>query len=229
MHAVPRVHARCRPALVAGEVPLLVVVLEQLRKILVGRHDHRAQAVPARSDAGGSDEVVGLEIGVCQHHQAERLAHRLAVHELTAQRVGRGVAVGLVGGIERVAKAAVEGLVEGHRNVHRALALDQFQQEPGEALDRIGRMALAVCELVGDRMPRAEYVQAGIHQVDRRARRQPGERIEAITHAGVQSDNNSAASGRSRSGASMEAVPMWMKPATASSAFMPSRVWTCVS
>src|SRR5690606_39979198 len=56
---------------------------------------------------------------------------------------------GLVGRVQAVAVAAVQCLVEGDGDVLRALALQQFQQEAGKAVHRVGRPALRVLELVG--------------------------------------------------------------------------------
>ena len=44
MHAVARLDARRAPALAARVIPLLVEFAEQLRQVLVGRHDHAADA-----------------------------------------------------------------------------------------------------------------------------------------------------------------------------------------
>src|SRR3546814_17111875 len=60
LHAVPRLDHGHAPALVAGEIPLLIVLAEQLRKVLVGRNDHPAMAVRARLVQGAADPVVGF-------------------------------------------------------------------------------------------------------------------------------------------------------------------------
>ncbi|KAG1083889.1 hypothetical protein G6F40_014636 [Rhizopus arrhizus] len=46
MHAMPRLDAGHVPALVARVVPLLVVIEQQLRQVLVGGNDHATMAVP---------------------------------------------------------------------------------------------------------------------------------------------------------------------------------------
>src|SRR3546814_14726386 len=48
------------PALAAGKIPLLVQTPEQLRQVLVGRHDHAAMAEAARMPQRAADRVVGL-------------------------------------------------------------------------------------------------------------------------------------------------------------------------
>ena len=60
LDAVARTHVRRAPALAAGEVPLLVVAVEQLRQVLVRRHDHAAVAMRARLVQRAADQVVGL-------------------------------------------------------------------------------------------------------------------------------------------------------------------------
>lgn len=204
VHAVPRLDPGRAPALVARVVPLLVVFAQQLRQVLVGRHDHPARCVAAAGVQGAADQVVGLVVAVGQYAQAQRRAQRLAVRELAAQRFRRRFAVGLVGRVQLVAEAAVQRLVEGDGDVRRALAFEQFQQEAGEAVHRVGRPALRILEFVGHRVPGAEHVQAGVDQVQRPARRQ---RVH-----GRQSSSSAAGSGRSRSGTCSFGVPMWTKP-----------------
>src|SRR3546814_5421635 len=104
------------------------------------------------------------------------------------------LAVGLVGRVQRVAEAAVERFVEGDDDVFRAFAFEQFEQETGEAVHRIGRPAVGVVELVWHRMPGPEHVQAGVDQVQGRARG----RGHARAQPGVQSVSRADASGRSR-------------------------------
>src|SRR3546814_12705352 len=66
------------PALVAGEIPLLIVLAEQLRQVLVGRNDHPAMAVRARLVQGAADQVVGFVVRMRRRHQSERVAQRAA-------------------------------------------------------------------------------------------------------------------------------------------------------
>ena len=51
------------------------------------------------------------------------------------------------------------------------VAVDQFQQEAGEAVHGVGRPAVGVVEFVGHRVPGAEHVHAGVDQVERPALR----------------------------------------------------------
>ena len=216
MHAVPRLDPVAAPALALGEVVLLVVHVQQLREVLVGGHDHAAVAVSARAVHGAADQVVRLVVVVGQCLQPQRLAQALAPGELAAQLRRRGVAVGLVGRVQRVAEAGVQRLVEGDGDVPRAFALQQLQQEAGEAMHRVGRPAVGVVELVRHGMPGAEYVHRGIDEVQRRR----GWRVPG-GHAPVQSDSRVTGSGRSRSGASTSGVPIAMVPTNCSSAASP--------
>ncbi|MCW0417368.1 hypothetical protein NB689_003122 [Xanthomonas sacchari] len=222
MHPMARLDPGRAPALAAAVVPLFVELQQQLRQILVGGHDHAVETIAARTVQGAADQVVGLVVVVRQHAQAQCRAQRLAMRELAAQRVRRRRAVGLVGGVQAMPEAAVQRFVEGDHDVLRALALEQVEQEAGEAVHRIGRPALCVLEFVGNRMPGAEHVQAGVDQVQRPRQGQ------ACVH-GVQSLSSARGSGRSRSGTSRRAVPMWMKPATCSCSARPSRADTVSS
>src|SRR3546814_2438758 len=124
-----------------------------------------------------------------------------------------------------VCSSDLERFVEGDDDVFRAFAFEQFEQETGEAVHRVGRPAIGVVELVGHRMPGPEHVQAGVDQVQGRARG----RGHARAQPGVQSVSRAAASGRSRSGTSIIGVPMWTKPTTRSCSPIPSRACACGS
>ena len=203
VHAVPGLDPVGAPAGGTGVVPLFVVFAQQLRQVLVGRHDQAAVAGRAGTVQGAADQVVGFVLAVGQHRQAERGAQRLAVGELALEFLRGRLAVGLVVRVEAMTEAAVQGLVEGDGDVVWALAFEQVQQEAGEAVHRVGWPALGVAEFVGHRMPGPEHVQAGIHQVQGR----PRGRVH-----GVQSASRACGSGRWRSGASRVGVPIWMKP-----------------
>ena len=209
VHAIAGLHAIGAPALVAGVVPLFVVGVQQLRQVLVGRDDQAGVAGATHLAQGGADQVIGLVAAIRQHGQAQGAADPLAVAELALELFGSGVAVGLVGRVEVVAEVGVQGLIEGDGDALRPLPLEQLQHETGEAVHGVDRPAFAVLEFRGHRVPGPEHIQAGIHQVDG-------------TGHGVQSDRRSRGSGRWRSGASLLAVPMWMKPRTDSSSPTPS-------
>ncbi len=162
--AMPPLHAARAPTLVAGVVPLLVVFVEQLRQVLVGGHDHATEAVRALPHQRRPDQVIGFVLLMCQHGEAEGEAQCLAMRELALEFVRRGVAVGLVGRIQRVAEAGIQCFVEGDGDVLRANAVEQFQQKAGEAVHGIGGPAVRVGELVRHRMPGTEHVHAGVDQ-----------------------------------------------------------------
>ena len=85
MHAEALLDAGGVPALVLGEVPLLVVRAQHLAEVLVGRDDHAAEAVSAQCHQGAADEVIGLEAVVAQHGAAQRCGQLLAVIELALE------------------------------------------------------------------------------------------------------------------------------------------------
>ncbi len=213
VHAVAGLHAVGAPAFIAGVVPLFVVGVEQLRQVLVGRDDQAGVAGAAHLAQHAADQVVGFVVAVGQHRQAERAAQALAVRELALELFRRRVAVGLVGGVERIAEVGVQRLVEGDGDARRLLAFEQFQKKAGEAVHGIDRPAFAVLEFRRHRVPGPEDIEAGVDQMDR------------AVH-GTQSPSSSSGSGRCRSGASSEAVPMWMKPRTFSSGPRPRRAVT---
>ena len=218
MHAQPGLDPRGAPALAAGVVPLLVVRDQQLRQVLVRRHDHAAVAFAARKHQGAADEVVGLVFDVREHRQPEGHAQCLAIGELPFQVLRRGIAVGLVGRIQRIAETGIQRFVEGDGDVPRPLALEQVEQEAGEAMHRVRGPSIGVAEGIGrHRVPCTEHVEAGVDQMER------GRRGGA--HAGgVQVRSRAAGSGRSRSPvASPGGVPTWMKPAMRSCPDSPSR------
>ena len=165
MHAVARLHAIGAPALAFGVVILLIAGVQELGKILVGGHDHAVEPRAAKAMRGAADQVVGLEIRMRQGCQAQAVAERLAPQELAFEFGWGGVAIGLVGGIQRVAEAGVQCLVERHRHMLRAFTLQQIQQEAGEAVKGVGGPAVGVVELVRHRMPSAEHVQRGVDEV----------------------------------------------------------------
>ena len=214
------VHA---PAHIARVVPLFVVFEQQLRQVLVGRDDDAAQALRTRAVQRAANQVVGFVFAMGQHAQPQGGAQCLAMRELAAQCVRRRLTVALVSRVDRMPETTVQRFVERDGDVLRALAFEQIQQEAGKAMHRIGGPALRVLELVRDRMPGAEHVQAGIDQIQRhrarrlqrRGKRRGGKRGRGRGH-GVQSRSSARGSGRSRSGTCMRGVPMWMKPTTRS-------------
>ena len=188
----------------------------------------------ARLQQRAADQIVGFVFGMAQHAQPQRHAQRAAVRELALQLFGRRFAIGLVGRIQPVAEAGIQGFIECDHDMLRPLAFQDVQQETREALYGIGGPAVGIPELVGHGVPGAEHVDAGVDQIQRRRLGARFDRKVAVedvvdvvpvavnVHPGVQSVSIAAGSGRSRSGPSICAVPIWMKPATVSSAPMPS-------
>ena len=252
MHAVSGLDPVGVPALVAGEVVLLIKARQQLRQVLVRRHDHAAEAIAACNMRGAADQVVSFVILMRQRGQTQRAAQALAPGKLAAQFRWRRIAVGLVGRVQGVAEAGIQRLVEGDCNMGWPLVLQQFQQETGEAVHRVGRPAINVVEFIRYRMPGAEHVHRRIDEVQRRHGLAHscivGADLPATTAPPAGSSlrdskcryairppptppcptskrrsvTSVATSGRSRSGTSTCAVPMAMMPASCSSADNPS-------
>ena len=92
-----------------------VRVLDELVAVAVAGDDDDVVARVAALRGERGDDVVGLDAGHLEDRDAERLDHLADQAHLLAQDVGRGVAVGLVGGDALVAERRL-GPVEGHRD-----------------------------------------------------------------------------------------------------------------
>ncbi len=221
MHAEPLVDAGRPPAQIAGVIPLLVVLAQQLAEILVRRHDHAAPAQRAQVPHGAADQVVRLVLVVDHQVHAERFGQRPALHELPFQLRRRQLAVGLVGGVDRVAERAGQRGVERHRDMLRSRPLQQLAQEARIAVHGVYRMTVDVVELVRHRVPGAEHVQAAVDEMGS-GKMDVRTSVWRASH-GVHVVSRSASAGRSRSGTSTCGVPRWTKPTTCSLAARPSK------
>ncbi len=214
LHAQPLPDAGAVPARVAWRVPLFVVIADELAEILVGGHDHAAIAMATRHRERAADEVVGLVVLVGQHPRPQRVRDRLAGRELAHEVGRRGRPVGLVGRVQRMPERTAQRLVERDREVGRPRALDQFEQEAGEAMHRVHGRAIGIEHVGPLREPSPAHVQACIDEMDDPA------------HTGDQSDTTSARPGRRRSGAGSRALPTCTKPTTRSCSARPSSAAT---
>ena len=145
-------------------------VRHQLHHILVRRHDGDLGALGLGFPRVGGDQIVGL---VPLHLQARHVegARRLADEfELGHQILGRVGPVGLVVGIDVVAKSPPRG-VENDGEVIGLGVLQQLHQHVAEAEHRVGRRAVAPVHrrqcMIG-----AENVARSVDQED--PRRPPG-------------------------------------------------------
>jgi hypothetical protein len=116
-------------------------LVNQLIGVAVAGHDHHLDPLLARLLDQRSDHVVGLvaldlDVGV-----AEGLDQRHQVRPLLAQQVGARFALGLVEVVGLLA-AAPAG-VPGDDHALRVVLVDDFHQHRGEAVDRVGRAAVA--------------------------------------------------------------------------------------
>ena len=109
-HAELGLHAGQVASLAAHGVDDANVLGDELRQVLVAAGDDDLQAL-LRTHAGQrADHVVGLHAGHGQHAPAQQLDHLVDRRDLAAQIVGHGRAVGLVLGVDRVAKSGPRGV-----------------------------------------------------------------------------------------------------------------------
>ena len=105
----------------------------QLEEVPVGRHDHRIQALLARPDGEGGDEVVRLLVLVVDQGDLERLHHLQDQAELLAELIRRLAPARLVLGVALEASLGPPE-VERHRDVVRPLLGQQLDEHRGEAV-----------------------------------------------------------------------------------------------
>ena len=100
---------------VAAVVPVHIAVADQLRQILVARHQHVAQAGGARPRRQRADDVVGLVFGAGEFGETHVPAKLAAQRELALEIRGRRLAIRLVRRVDGAADRglAAQALVEG--------------------------------------------------------------------------------------------------------------------
>jgi hypothetical protein len=103
---------------------LLVADVDQLHQVLVGRDDDDALAGPLRLHRVGRDDVVGLDAGLLDHRQAERGGRPADQRELRDEVLGRRRALGLVGGVQRVAVAGAAVVEHREQDLRRVVLAD---------------------------------------------------------------------------------------------------------
>ncbi len=156
-------HTMHVPAQVARKIPLFVFGADQLAEILVGRDDHGAIAVQACRRDGAADEIVGLELGIGEHAQAQRRRDALAVGELYRQFRRRHFAVGLVIRIDRTGTS--QRFIERDHGMRGARPFEKIAEESGEAVDGVDRCAFLIVEFRRHGVPGAEDVEAGVDEM----------------------------------------------------------------
>ena len=89
-----------------------------------------------------------------------------AERELARELGRRRIAIGLIGRVERVAKAASVACIEGDRHIVGLFALEQVAQEARKAVERMRRLAIGIGQIGWQRIPGAEDVDRSVDQVD---------------------------------------------------------------
>ncbi len=183
-HAELRQHARHVERLVAHRVDQRYAVGHELREILVAGGDDHALAAPARHVRQRADGVVGLDAGHFEHRPAEQLHHFADRLELLCQRLGHGLAVGLVVGIPGVAKGGPLGVEHADRMAARHVR-PQLLQHGHHAVDRpgghparaaqVGQCVIGPVEIAGS----VDQQQGVVHIAHRRIVARPSRRRAA--------------------------------------------------
>ena len=147
---------------IAHRVPQRHVRADQLHEILV-RGDERDDEILFRRALGErADHVVSLEAFDHQRLDAKRLDRAMDIRNLHDEIVGRLAAIRLVVGEQVVAKSPLRR-VEDDRDMRRARVLQQLQQHPDEAVNRLGRQPMRSIHR-RQRMKRAEDVSGAVDQ-----------------------------------------------------------------
>ena len=90
--------------LVTGVIPIHIARTDQLRQVLVARHNGRTQPLGAHALRQRADDVIGLELLAVEPGHAQVRAEFAAALELQHQVRRRRLAIGLVGRVDLVAE-----------------------------------------------------------------------------------------------------------------------------
>ena len=149
-------------ALVAHGIDQGNVLVHQLRQVLVAGGDEGRQALGGGAGRQGADDVVGLDRRHRQQRQAQGADHGVEGLDLLPQVVRHGRAMGLVVGVEIVAKGLARG-VEDHRHQVRLVVLPQLAQHVDHAHQGAGGLPFGVGQL-GQGVIGAEEVGGGVDE-----------------------------------------------------------------
>ena len=105
---------------------------DELRQVLVGRHQPGVKAGRLRPGGDGADDVVGLRAGVGDLRDAQRFGDGVDVAERVQHLLRRLLPLRLVLAVLVMAAVAAGG-VEHHRHVRGLLLLDDLDQRVGVA------------------------------------------------------------------------------------------------
>ena len=165
-HAKLSLHTRHVAALVVHGVDDGDVLIHQLRQVFVAARDDHLHAL-GRGQAGQrANHVVGLHAGHIEHLPAHELNQLVDGLDLAAQVVGHGRALGLVGGVERVAKGGAFGVKDAGREIGAHVFaqllhhVDHAAHGPSGGAARVARRS----PQVGHGMKGAVQVAGTVHQ-----------------------------------------------------------------
>jgi hypothetical protein len=123
-------------------------VVEDLAQVFVLADEEDLVILIAQRRGHRGDEVVRLEAALAEDRHAAVANDLEDALLLRAEVVGRGLAVGLVVGVDRLAEhVLVTAGVDDHREVIGLAQLDQVQQHLGEDECRFRRLAAGAGEL----------------------------------------------------------------------------------
>ena len=143
---------------------------DQLKKVLVARHDSDVESCRRGLHRQRPDDVVGFVALGGQDSDAERLARGVHHRDLLGELVRHRRAVGLVVGREVVAKRPA-GQIERRRDVLRLVLVEQLAEHRHEDVDGVGRASLGVAQdtafgRTNRRVKRAIHLRAAVDEID---------------------------------------------------------------
>ena len=141
------------------------MLADELRHVLVPGRDQRRDTLRRGAGRERADDVVGLHVRDHQQRQTHRADHLLQRQDLLAQLIGHGRPIGLVLGIDVVAKG-LAGRVEDHADVVGSMLVDQLAQHAEDTHQGAGRLAFGVGQF-GQGVIGAKQIAGGIDQDQR--------------------------------------------------------------
>ncbi|CRI63432.1 hypothetical protein THIOKS11320081 [Thiocapsa sp. KS1] len=141
------------------------MLADELRHVLVPGRDQCGDTLCGGAGGERADHVVGLHVRDDQERQPHRPDHLLQRQDLLAQLVGHGRPIGLVLGIDGVAKG-LAWCVEDHADVVGSMLVDELAQHADDTHQRSGGLAFGVGQF-GQGVIGAEQIAGGVDQDQR--------------------------------------------------------------
>jgi hypothetical protein len=139
-------------------------VLDELERVAVPAHHHHVAPGVARLGGQGGEDVVGLEAGLLDHHDAQGPQHVAHHGELGHEKVGCIGAIALVLLHDVVAKRRF-GAVEGHRHGAGLVVAQEHHQHRREAVHGVGDLARFCGQVDGEGEEGPEHQRVAVEQV----------------------------------------------------------------